>query len=114
MTIERLVGDAKGRSRAVAHEGRVYTVAPAADTPLDVAGQTEQTLAAIDRNLADCGTDKTRILSATVYLVDIARKAEMDVVWNAWIGPDNWPQRACVGAALHGGTLVEITIVATR
>jgi enamine deaminase RidA (YjgF/YER057c/UK114 family) len=114
MTIERMTGDAKGRSRAVAHGGQVYTVATAADTTADVAGQTEQTLAAIDRNLADCGTDKTRILSATVYLVDITRKAEMDAVWNAWIGPDNWPQRACVGAALHGNTLVEITIVATR
>jgi enamine deaminase RidA (YjgF/YER057c/UK114 family) len=114
MTIERLAGDARGRSRAVAYEGRVYTVATAADTTLDVAGQTEQTLAAIDRNLAHCGTDRTRILSATVYLVDIARKADMDAVWNAWIGPNNWPQRACVGAALHGGTLVEITIVAAR
>ena len=114
MTIERLAGDAKGRSRAVAHDGRVYTVATAADTALDVAGQTEQTLAAIDRNLANCGTDRTRILSATVYLADIARKAEMDAVWNAWIGPDNWPQRACVGAALHGDTVVEITVVAMR
>ena len=114
MAIERLAGDARGRSRAVACEGHVYTVATAADITLDVGGQTEQTLAAIDRNLADSGTDKTRILSATVYLVDIARKAEMDAVWNAWIGPDNWPQRACVGAALHGDTVVEITIVATR
>ncbi len=114
MTIERLAGDAQGRSRAVAHERRIYTVATAADTTLDVAGQTEHTLAAIDRNLADCGTDKTRILSATVYLADITRKAEMDAVWNAWIGPDNWPQRACVGAALQGDTVVEITIVATR
>ena len=114
MAIERLAGDARGRSRAVVCEGHVYTVATAADTTLDVGGQTEQTLAAIDRNLADSGTDKTRILSATVYLVDIARKAEMDAVWNAWIGPDNWPQRACVGAALHGDTVVEITIDATR
>ncbi len=114
MTIERLAGDAKGRSRAVAHDARVYTVATAANTTVDLAGQTEQTLAAIDQNLADCGSDKTRILSATVYLVDIARKAEMDAVWNKWIGPDNWPQRACVGAMLHGDTLVEITIVATQ
>lgn len=114
MTIERFAGDARGRSRAVAHEGRIYTVATAADTSQDLAGQTEQTLAAIDRNLADCGADRTRILSATVYLVDITRKAEMDAAWNAWIGPDNWPQRACVGAALHGDTLVEITVVATR
>ncbi len=114
MTIERLAGDAKGRSRAVAHEGQVHTVATAADTTQDVAGQTEQTLAAIDRNLAECGTDKTRILSATVYLVDITRKAEMDAVWNAWIGPGNWPQRACIGVELAGDDLVEIVITAAR
>ena len=114
MTIERLAGGARGRSRAVVHEGRVYTVATAADTTLDIAGQTAQTLAVIDRNLTDCGSNRTRILSATVYLVDITRKSEMDSVWNDWIGPDNWPQRACVGAALHGDTVVEITIVAAR
>ena len=38
----------------------------------------------------------------------------MDEVWNAWIGPDNWPQRACVGVQLAPGDLVEIVVVAAR
>jgi enamine deaminase RidA (YjgF/YER057c/UK114 family) len=71
-------------------------------------------LARIDQNLADAGSDKTRLLSATVYLTDIGRKAEMDAVWNAWIGTDNWPQRACVQAGLAPNTLVEITVIAAR
>ena len=114
MRIQRFAGDARGRSRAVAYRDLVFTVATAPDSAAGVAGQTEQTLHCIDRNLAEAGTDKTRLLSATVYLTDIAKKAEMDAAWNAWIGPDNWPQRACVQAALAGDTLVEITVVAAR
>jgi enamine deaminase RidA (YjgF/YER057c/UK114 family) len=114
VTIKRLGGGAQGRSRAVAQDGRVYTVATAPDTSQDLAGQTAQTLAALDKNLADSGTDKSHILSATVYVVDIAKKDEMDAVWCDWIGAaENWPQRACVCAGLAGNTLVEITIVAT-
>lgn len=113
MAIERLAGGARGRSRATIHDGRVYTVATAPDSSQDMAGQTAQTLAALDRNLADAGTDKTRILSATVYITDMARKDEMDAVWCDWIGPaENWPQRACVCTGLAGNTLVEIALVA--
>ena len=55
------------------------------------------------------------VVAATVYLTDIARKAEMDAEWCEWIGgPENWPQRACVQAALVPGTLVEITVIAAR
>jgi enamine deaminase RidA (YjgF/YER057c/UK114 family) len=50
-----------------------------------------------------------------VYLTDINCKAEMDEVWNEWIGPkENWPQRACVQAGLAPGVLVEITVIAVR
>ena len=113
MSIERLAGGARGRSRATIHEGRVYTVATAPDTSQDLAGQTAQTLAALDQNLADAGTDKSRILTATVYVVDIDKKEEMDAVWCDWIGAaENWPQRACVCTGLAGDTLVEITLVA--
>ena len=83
------------------------------DPGKNLAGQTAQTLAALDRNLADAGTDKSRILAATVYIVDIDEKDEMDAVWCEWIGPaENWPQRACVCTGLAGDTLVEITLVA--
>ena len=110
--INRISGTAVGRCRAVAHGGLVYAVATDPDESPGVAEQTRRTLAAIERNLLDAGSDKTRLLSATVYLTDISTKAEMDAEWNAWIGPDHWPQRACVQAGLAGDTRVEITVVA--
>ena len=111
--IERWQGDAKGRSRATAWRDLVFTVATAPG--VSVAEQTRASLAQISANLAEAGTDHTRLLSATVYLTDIANKAEMDTAWCEWIGDAaNWPQRACVQAALAPGTLVEITVVAVR
>ena len=113
MTIERFRGESAGRSRAVAWGELVFTVATADGD--GVAAQTRAVLAKLDRNLADAGADRSRILSATVYLTDIDTKAEMDVVWCEWIGPpEHWPQRACVQAALSPGHDVEITLVAVR
>ena len=111
--IERWQGGATGRSRASAWRDLVFTVATApGDT---VADQTRATLARISENLAEAGSDRTRLLSATVYIADMASKAEMDAVWCEWIGDAaNWPQRACVQAALAPGTLVEITVIAAR
>ena len=111
--IERWQGDARGRSRATAWRDLVFTVATApGDT---VAEQTRASLAQLSRNLAEAGSDNTGLLSATVYLTDIANKAEMDAEWCEWIGDAaNWPQRACVQADLAPGTLVEITVVAVR
>ena len=111
--IERWRGDAPGRSRTSAWRDLVFTVATAPG--VSVAEQTRASLAQISANLAEAGTDRTRLLSATVYLTDIANKAEMDAEWCEWIGDaENWPQRACVQAALAPGTLVEITVVAVR
>lgn len=115
MTIERFAGGARGRSRAVAWEGLAFTVATAAEAGPSLADQTRRTLEKIDANLADAGSDRTRILSATVYVTDIAAKDEMDRVWCEWIGDESaWPQRACIQAALVPGTLVEITVIAAR
>lgn len=113
MDIQRFPGNAAGRSRAVAFGDLVFTVATAAGSP-SLQEQTRQVLARIEQNLRDAGSDKTRLLSATVYLADITQKAEMDEVWNEWIGPDHWPQRACVQVGLSPGVLVEITIIAAR
>ena len=111
--IERWQGDAKGRSRATAWRDLVFTVATA---PGDsVAEQTRASLDRISKNLAEADADDTRLLSATVYLTDIAYKAEMDAEWCEWIGgSEHWPQRACVQAALAPGTFVEITVIAAR
>jgi enamine deaminase RidA (YjgF/YER057c/UK114 family) len=113
MTIERFHGGAAGRARATSYNGLVYTVATDSTNAATIAEQTRNTLAALDKNLAEAGSDKTRIIQATVYLADMSNKAAMDEVWCAWIGPkENWPQRACVGANLAGANMVEIVIVA--
>jgi enamine deaminase RidA (YjgF/YER057c/UK114 family) len=96
----------------------VWTVATAPNAQDSVAGQTRQCLAAFEPSLEDAGSGKTRILSAQIFLVDMATKPEMDEVWNAWIGPnpDHWPQRACActGAALADGRRVEIILLAAK
>ena len=112
--INRYPGSAIGRNAAVEHDGIVYAVAVAPEPTSSMREQTEQTLAELDARLARAGSDKTRLLSATVYITDMASKAEMDAEWNRWIGRSNWPQRACVEAGLAADTLVEITVIAAR
>lgn len=116
MEITRRTGAAVGRNRAVAFGDLVFTVATAGHAGDDLKAQAAATLAAIDRNLRELGSDRSRILQATVYLREIARKAEFDEVWNPWIGPDSsaWPQRACIGVELAGDDQVEIVVIAAR
>lgn len=114
MTIKRIAGTSRGRCRATVHNGVVYAVATDTTSAADITEQTRQTLKALDNTLNDAGSDKTRLLQATVYLKDMATKAEMDAVWCDWIGgEENWPQRACVGADLAGDDLIEIVVTAT-
>ncbi len=114
MTIKRFAGIYRGRNRAVAHNGYVYTVATDPTAADNITEQTRRTLAVIETNLNEAGSDKTRILQATIYLTDISAKAAMDAVWCDWIGPDqaNWPQRACVGTALADDHMIEIVVTA--
>jgi enamine deaminase RidA (YjgF/YER057c/UK114 family) len=80
-----------------------------------VAGQTKQILTKIDGLLAEAGSDKSKLLSATVWLTDIRGFDEMNKVWDAWVSPGNTPARACVEAKLaRSNLLVEIGIVAAR
>ena len=74
MEIERWRGQATGRSPATAWRDLVFTVATAPDETASVAEQTRRTLERLERNLAEAGSDKSRILSATVYVTDIAAK----------------------------------------
>jgi enamine deaminase RidA (YjgF/YER057c/UK114 family) len=110
--IQRLPGSAPGRSRAVIHDGLVFTVATARAKSASLRAQTSDALAVLDRALADAGTDKSKLLSATVYITDMARKQEMNEAWLEWVDPDNAPQRACIGVALDGQDLIEIVAVA--
>ena len=101
-------------AQAVVHGNTVYLAGQVADDPsADVAGQTRQVLASIDRLLAATGSDKTRILSATIYLVDIGTFAQMNSEWDAWVPRGHTPARATVEAKLAAPQYkVEIQVVA--
>ena len=101
-------------SQAVVHGNIVYLAGQVADDPSqDVAGQTRQILAAIDGLLAQVGTDKTRILSSTIYLADIGTFAQMNSAWDPWVPPGQAPARATVEARLATPQYqVEIQVVA--
>ena len=103
-------------SQAVIHGDTVYLAGQvAADDSADVTGQTEQILASIDRLLAEAGSDKTRILMATIWLSDIASFGAMNEVWDAWVPADRGPARACVESRLaRPAYKVEIRVVAAR
>ncbi len=116
MTIER-TEPGKRMSQAVAYGDTVYLAGQvAADTVgTGVTAQTQQILGQIDRLLHTTGSDKEHILSATVYLADIATFAEMNAAWDAWVSTENPPARATVEARLAGPEyLVEIVVVAAK
>ena len=102
-------------SQAVVHGNTVYLAGQVADDPsADVAGQTRQVLASIDKLLAAAGSDKTRILSATIYLANIGTFAQMNSEWDAWVPKGHTPARATVEAKLAAPQYkVEIQVVAT-
>ena len=114
--IERIRGTSRGRNTSTAYKDLVWTVATALDENLDLVGQTSQSLSMLESNLIELRSDKSKIVSAQVYLSNIADKPAMDEVWNEWIGsdPENWPQRACLGVDLEGQCLIEVTVTATR
>jgi len=103
-------------SQAVIHGNTVYLAGQvAADPTKDVPDQTRQILGAIDQLLAEAGTDKTRILSATIYLADIGTFPQMNSVWDAWVPHDHAPARATVEAKLATPAFkVEIQVIAAR
>ena len=85
----------------------------AADPVADITGQTTSVLAQIDALLAEIGSDKTKILSATIYLADIKDFAAMNAVWDAWVPQGHTPARATVEANLAAPAYrIEIQVVA--
>ena len=84
------------------------------DASADISGQTAQVLAAVDRLLAQAGSDKSRILMTQIYLKDVARDfAAMNVVWEKWVAQGNTPPRATVQAHLaQDAWLIEVVVTA--
>ncbi|MBW3695380.1 RidA family protein [Vibrio sp. T187] len=114
--IERKRGAYQGRNKSSAYKDLVWTVATSFDTSLDIVGQTKLTLETIEKNLEELGSSKTQTVSAQVFIANMHEKALMDKVWCEWLGdnPDDWPQRACLGVALEGDVLIEVTVTAVR
>ncbi|NKB44495.1 MAG: RidA family protein [Alphaproteobacteria bacterium] len=114
MQIERTdVGEIM--SQAVVHGDMIYLAGQVSSVAADVAGQTQGVLDKIDTLLAKIGVQKTRILSATIYLADISTFTEMNDVWKKWVPVGAAPARTTVEAKLAMPEfLVEITVVACR
>ena len=117
MTITR-IDTGPRMSQAVVHQNTVYLAGQVADHDAgpDVYVQTRQTLASIDRLLATTGSDKSRILSATIWLTDMDTFADMNRAWEAWVVPGSTPARATVHSARLAAPeyRVEISVVAAR
>jgi enamine deaminase RidA (YjgF/YER057c/UK114 family) len=103
-------------SGAVVHGDTIYLAGHVAGDPTaDVAGQTRQILANIESTLASAGSDKLHILSATIWLSDIATFDEMNAVWDAWVAKDAPPARATVESKLAKPEYkVEIAVIAAK
>jgi enamine deaminase RidA (YjgF/YER057c/UK114 family) len=113
--ITRFPGLSPTRSRAVVHDDLVLTVAVAPDpvTP-SMYEQTRKALARIDEGLTLCGSDKSKILSAIVYIQGMALKGEMNRAWDEWVDRTNPPLRACIGVELEPPHIVEVVVTAVK
>jgi enamine deaminase RidA (YjgF/YER057c/UK114 family) len=104
-------------SQAVVHGDTVYTAGQVArDKPgASVAEQTRNILDRIDALLAETGSNKSNLLTATIWLTDISDFAEMNSVWDAWVADGSMPCRACVESKLASPDFaVEIQVIAVR
>ena len=114
MTITRF--DAGPRmSQAVVHGDTVYLAGQVGAPGESVTSQTKAVVAQIEDLLARTGSEKSKILSATIWLADMADFAEMNAVWDAWIDGKDAPARATGEAKLATPDYkVEIIITAAR
>jgi enamine deaminase RidA (YjgF/YER057c/UK114 family) len=104
-------------SGVVIHDDTVYMAgATANDKDADVAEQTRQILAKIDERMKIAGTNKSKLLTATIWICDMGDFDAMNSVWDAWIDPANPPCRACVQSPklARDGLLVEIMAIAAK
>lgn len=112
--IVRIITNSR-RGRAVVYNGMVFVGGQAAeDRSQDIRGQTTQILAKIDKILEEAGTTKSRLLSAQIWLKDIAGDFKaMNEIWDSWVDPENLPSRATAQCEMGApDVLVEIIISA--
>jgi enamine deaminase RidA (YjgF/YER057c/UK114 family) len=116
MSIHR-IGVGPRMSQAVVHGDTIYVAGTVADKMAgkSVADQTREVLSIIDEILAKAGSDKTKILSATIWLTDIKTFVEMNSVWDLWVAKGHTPARATVEAKLAAAPYnVEIACIAAK
>jgi enamine deaminase RidA (YjgF/YER057c/UK114 family) len=116
MSIQRIDVGAR-MSKAVVHGNTVYLAGIVADNPKgkSVREQTQDILRQIEGFLAKAGTDKSKLLSANIWITDMANFAEMNAAWDAWVALGNTPARATVEAKLAAPDYkVEIMVVAAK
>lgn len=114
MSIKRIQSGER-MSQAVVYGGIVNTAGQVAQNAKgeSVTAQTQDILKAIDGLLKEAGTDKSKLLTATIWLADIGDFAEMNSVWDAWVSAGNTPTRACVESKLASPDFtVEIAVSA--
>jgi enamine deaminase RidA (YjgF/YER057c/UK114 family) len=112
MNIKRLQSDSR-MSQAVVHNGLVYLAGQVGSPGDSTAAQTREALETIEALLAEAGTDKSRLLQATIWLADMNDFEAMNAVWDAWIGNQNPPTRATGQVILASPDYkVEIIVVA--
>jgi enamine deaminase RidA (YjgF/YER057c/UK114 family) len=114
VAIERLHAN-KRMSQAVIHGDTVYLAGQVGAPGESVTNQTRAVLAQIESLLGEAGSDKSRILNATILLADMADFAEMNAVWDAWVDGKDPPARATAQAQLAAPDYrVEIIVIAAR
>jgi enamine deaminase RidA (YjgF/YER057c/UK114 family) len=113
MTIERIEPGPR-MSQAVLYGGTVYLAGQVSKGD-DVTAQTRDALAQVDQLLALAGTDKSHLLSVTIWLATMDDFDAMNAVYDAWVDQDNPPARACGEARLATAEyLVEFLVIAAK
>ncbi|PJR09843.1 RidA family protein [Sinorhizobium meliloti] len=110
-------GQTKIMHRVVEGNGTLYLGGIVADdTAASMEHQTRQICAKIDAVLASAGSDKSKLLSAQLFITDMKAKEAMNKAWTEWLSPDQLPARATIGVADLGSPeiLIEVVVTALR
>ena len=113
MEIERF-GVGKRLTDFIVHGDKIHFSGYVAEKAAgkSVTEQTRDILAQIDGSLAEAGSDKSKLIEATIWLADMATFGEMNAVWDAWVDQDSPPVRAC-GACDLGSPDMKVEIIVT-
>ena len=114
MSITRIGTERRRMSKIVIHNDTIYLCGQVAkDSTKDITDQTRSMLEKVDTLLAEAGSDRKHILSATLYIKEMSDFAKMNAVWDDWVIEGYSPARACVEANLaRAELLVEVSVIA--